>query len=160
MEATNSNPSLPLNSIDSNQVFRPDAFFWRRTNSPDYANLNQILTLTLIIKDVHTIKDEDVGKFLKLFGAQYLPYLIGECDNDPLSPYALWVLIGGAEDSRSSWQARVDAKFYRTLLDDHRGSEFDLKFKEFLQKNCQFLLELCKKPARPEAAPDAHTHEP
>ncbi|TGO24228.1 hypothetical protein BPAE_0108g00210 [Botrytis paeoniae] len=33
------------------------------------------------------------------------------------------------------------------MLNAHIGSAFDLEFKGFLNKNCQFLLELCRKPA-------------
>ncbi|TGO48622.1 hypothetical protein BCON_0235g00210 [Botryotinia convoluta] len=33
------------------------------------------------------------------------------------------------------------------MLNAHIGSAFDLEFKGFLDKNCQFLLELCRKPA-------------
>ncbi|QSZ29002.1 hypothetical protein DSL72_003511 [Monilinia vaccinii-corymbosi] len=33
------------------------------------------------------------------------------------------------------------------MLDSHRGSPFDLKFGEFFKENCEYLVELCKKPA-------------
>ncbi|KAF7912903.1 uncharacterized protein EAF01_001924 [Botrytis porri] len=39
------------------------------------------------------------------------------------------------------------------MLDSHSGSEFDLAFRAFLDKNCQFFLELCKKSANSMPAP-------
>ncbi|TGO55229.1 hypothetical protein BOTNAR_0249g00020 [Botryotinia narcissicola] len=71
-------------------------------------------------------------------GTVYVPYLIKERDNDPLPPYAVWMHRYGQ---------------YYGMLDSHRRSKSDLEFKGFLDKNCQFFLELCRETRNPIPGP-------
>ncbi|TEY40908.1 hypothetical protein BOTCAL_0414g00070 [Botryotinia calthae] len=43
-------------------------------------------------------------------------------------------------------------EFCCQMLDSYSGSDFDLEFRGFLDKNCQFLLELCRRPMDPMPA--------
>ncbi|TGO43025.1 hypothetical protein BHYA_0004g01520 [Botrytis hyacinthi] len=140
MSAVNSTPEGTASSFeDTQQSSRKDSFLKRCPEvAKDYDLMNQVLTITLICIQSNPIEDHYINRFLMFLGTVYLPYLINERDN------TLCLHIGSHPSTTSSC---------RQILDSHSGSESDLEFKEFLDKNCQFFLELCRGTTNPIPEP-------
>ncbi|KAF7935956.1 uncharacterized protein EAE98_002176 [Botrytis deweyae] len=140
-----------LSFQDVQQLRRKKSFLDRCSQLPkDHNLLNQILTIALICIQSNPIEDHHINGFLRFLGMIYLPRLISNRDNDPLPPPAVWMhrYVHYYSECVPSITSSC-----RQMLDSHSGSEPDLEFKGFLEKNCQFLLELCRKPAESIPAP-------
>lgn len=110
----------------------------------DHDFLNQVLSIASICIQSNPIQGDLVDEFLAFLGTIYLPRLIKERNNDPMTPRALWMHTYVPDDDESILS--IPASKHR-MLSAHIGSAPDLEFKTFLEQNCQFLLELCRKPA-------------
>ncbi|KAF5870032.1 uncharacterized protein Bfra_010178 [Botrytis fragariae] len=101
------------------------------------------------LQDTEQLRRKEI--FLTFLGTIYLPCLIKECEDDPLPPHAVWIhrYVRGHNGSHPSTTSSC-----RQMLNSHSGSEVDVEFRGFLDKNCQFFLELCKKPKKFMPAPD------
>ncbi|KAF7884335.1 uncharacterized protein EAF02_004671 [Botrytis sinoallii] len=143
--------STALSFQDKQQLRRKESFLDRCPKLPkDHNLLNQILTIALICIQSNPIEDRHINKFITFLGIIYLPRLIKERDNDPLPPHEVWMYR--CVQYYSECVPSITSSC-RQMLESHSGSESDLEFKGFLEKNCQFLLELCRKPAESIPAP-------
>ncbi|TGO09683.1 hypothetical protein BTUL_0157g00210 [Botrytis tulipae] len=148
MSAVNSTPEGTALSFENTQQSSRKASFLRRCPefAQDYDLLNRVLTIALICIQSNPIEDHYINRFLLFLGMVYLPYLIKERDNDPLPPYAVWMQ---RHDQYYSGSHPSIISTCRQMLESHSGSKSDLEFKGFLDKNCQFFLELCRETINP-----------
>ncbi|KAI9644942.1 hypothetical protein NHQ30_006976 [Ciborinia camelliae] len=139
----------PLNRVSPHKLGKT-RFLLRYPKFPeDPEFLSYTLTLTIIIQEVHDIDKQHLDNFLAFIGIVYLPYLIHGRDNNPWPPHALWLHAYSGSLDRSENQTAHEkeaAEDCHGMLSAYRGGLSDLKHKEFLAKNCPFLIEHCKKP--------------
>ncbi|KAF7951426.1 hypothetical protein EAE96_006738 [Botrytis aclada] len=132
---------------DMLQSSRKDKFLSEFSKFPkDYDFLNQVLTIASICMQSDPIQCDSIDEFLAFLGIIYLPYVIKQRDNDPISPRVIWMR------THIQRNPRIILATQHKMLNAHIGSAFDLEFRGFLDKNCQFLLKLCRKPAKPKPA--------
>ncbi|KAM0140418.1 hypothetical protein ACHAP3_002723 [Botrytis cinerea] len=151
MSAINSTKEGTASSFqDTEQSHRRENFINRNLEiSEDVDYCQQVFTITLICIQSNPIEDQYKIRFSLFLRSKYLPYLIKERDNNPMPPYALWM---HSYDQKCKGTQPDATAFFCQMLDAHSGSDSDLEFRRFLDKNCQFLLELCRRPIDPMPA--------
>ncbi|KAF7951096.1 uncharacterized protein EAE97_002647 [Botrytis byssoidea] len=152
MSAVNLIPEGTASSLEGmQQSSRKESFLKRCPEfAQDYDLLNRVLTIALICIQSNHIEDHYINRFLMFLGTKYLPCLIRERDNDPLPPYAVWKHRSSQYYGESHPSITSSC---RQMLDSHSGSKSDLEFRGFLDKNCQFFLELCRETINPIPGP-------
>ncbi|QSZ29004.1 hypothetical protein DSL72_003513 [Monilinia vaccinii-corymbosi] len=119
-------------------IFHSGQFWMENPTFPkDLRFLGQVLTLARIAKGRFINFDTDL--FVAFIGVVYLPYLQKERNNNPMSPYALWIQNNYRDHQRNRKISICD-----DFLRWHAQTSFDVAFEASMMENCKFVLELFK----------------
>ncbi|KAJ8058324.1 hypothetical protein OCU04_012515 [Sclerotinia nivalis] len=103
--------------------------------------LGHVLSLTLVV--LSRVKFFDENQLLTFMGMTYLPYLLREQKNNPLSPYELWQGLGLCDSGKIDYKSNANQ-----MLNFHGNTPFNHAFQAHLEENCKFVFNLCRKGPR------------